>query len=51
MGHEWETWIIIIAQFISWTAITLTLIRGFPVIAESYRLFKYPPPIKKKKKP
>lgn len=48
MNHSWENTILKIAQVFSWTAITLTIIRGFPVLAESYRLFKNPPPIKKK---
>jgi CDP-diacylglycerol--glycerol-3-phosphate 3-phosphatidyltransferase len=47
MGHNWASWVLIIAQITSWLAIALTLLRGFPVIAESYRLFKSPPPMKK----
>ena len=47
MNHPWQFWIIKIAQVFSWTAITLTIIRGFPVLAESYKLFKNPPPVLK----
>jgi CDP-diacylglycerol--glycerol-3-phosphate 3-phosphatidyltransferase len=49
MNHSRASLILIIAQVFSWTAITLTVVRGFPVLAESYRLFKNPPPIKKKR--
>lgn len=48
MNHPWQFWINIIAQVFSWTAISLTIIRGFPVLAESYKLFKNPPPVIKK---
>ncbi len=48
MDHPSQEWVLKTAQIFSWTAITLTVIRGFPVIAESFKLFKNPPPIKKK---
>jgi CDP-diacylglycerol--glycerol-3-phosphate 3-phosphatidyltransferase len=47
LGHDWAGWVHIIALAISWLAITLTILRGMPVLVESYRLFKNPPPIKK----
>jgi len=48
MNHPWDGWVLKTAQVFSWVAITLTVIRGFPVFAESYRLFKNPPPMRKR---
>ena len=39
-------WVHTLALTISWLAISMTILRGLPVIAESYQLFKNPPPIK-----
>jgi CDP-diacylglycerol--glycerol-3-phosphate 3-phosphatidyltransferase len=46
-GHTWHGWVYTIAQILSWLAISMTIIRGLPVLIESYRLFKNPPPIRK----
>ncbi|MFH1632569.1 MAG: CDP-alcohol phosphatidyltransferase family protein [Chloroflexota bacterium] len=40
LNHAWAGWIHIIALIISWLAITMTILRGMPVLIESYRLFK-----------
>lgn len=47
LDHAWAQWIHIIAVILSWLAISMTILRGLPVLAESYRLFKNPPTLKK----
>jgi CDP-diacylglycerol--glycerol-3-phosphate 3-phosphatidyltransferase len=47
MEHPWAGWVHLVAVVISWIVITMNILRGLPVLIESYRLFKNPPPIKK----
>jgi CDP-diacylglycerol--glycerol-3-phosphate 3-phosphatidyltransferase len=47
--HSWAGWIHIIALVLSWLAISMTILRGLPVLIESYKLFKNPPPLIKGK--
>lgn len=47
LDHPWAGWVHIVAIAISWLAITMTILRGLPVIIEGYNLFKNPPPLKK----
>jgi CDP-diacylglycerol--glycerol-3-phosphate 3-phosphatidyltransferase len=46
--HDWTSWTLPTAQTLSWLAVTLTVVRGIPVLAESYWLFKDPPPAQRK---
>ena len=46
-GHPSSRWVHPLALSITWFAISLTVIRGLPVIAEGQRLFKNPPPLQK----
>ena len=39
LSHPWSSWIIIVAQILSWLVISMTILRGLPVLVESYRLF------------
>jgi len=48
LNHSCSSWILVIAQILSWLAISMTIIRGLPVLVESYRLFKDPPPVRNK---
>ena len=43
LEHPWASWVHITAVVISWMAITLTILRGLPVIIEGYSLLKDPP--------
>ena len=43
LQHPWAKWVHITALVISWLTITMTIVRGLPVLIESYRLFKNPP--------
>ncbi len=47
MDHPWSDWMHTGGLVISWLTITMTILRGLPVLAEGYQLFKDPPPIKK----
>jgi CDP-diacylglycerol--glycerol-3-phosphate 3-phosphatidyltransferase len=47
LEHSWAPTVLIIAQILSWIAVTITILRGLPVIIEGYGLFKNPPPAKK----
>ena len=47
LNHSWAGWIHTIALVLSWLAISMTILRGLPVIVEGYNLFKNPPPVKK----
>jgi len=49
LNHSWAGWIHIVALVLSWLAISMTILRGLPVLIESYKLFKNPPPVKKAK--
>jgi phosphatidylglycerophosphate synthase len=46
LDHNWSGWVHIVALTFSWVAISLTIIRGLPVLIESLNLFKNPPPVK-----
>ena len=43
LGHPWANWIHLAALIVSWAAITMTILRGLPVIIEGFALFKEPP--------
>ena len=43
LNHPWANRIHILALVISWIAITMTILRGLPVLIEGYNLFKEPP--------
>ena len=43
LNHPWAKYVYIAAQILSWFAIMNTILRGLPVIIESYPLFKNPP--------
>jgi CDP-diacylglycerol--glycerol-3-phosphate 3-phosphatidyltransferase len=47
MDHNWAGWVHIVALVLSWLAISMTILRGLPVLIESYKLFKNPPRMKK----
>jgi len=47
LEHSLSTFYHVTAQILSWIAITFTILRGLPVLIESYGLFKNPPPLKK----
>ena len=47
LNHPTENIILITAQIFSWSAISLTILRGLPVLIEGYGLFKNPPPLNK----
>jgi phosphatidylglycerophosphate synthase len=47
LEHPWADWAHILALVISWLAITLTILRGLPVIIEGISLLKDPPQAKK----
>jgi phosphatidylglycerophosphate synthase len=49
-GSSWANLAHLIALVLTWSAITMTILRGLPVLVESYRLFKNPPPIGKSNK-
>jgi len=46
-NHPASNYILITAQVLSWLAISLTILRGLPVLIEGYSLFKNPPPLNK----
>ena len=48
LEHSWSGWVHTIALVLSWLAVAMTILRGLPVLVESYRLFKNPPPLKKR---
>ena len=48
LGHAWAGRVHLLALTLVWIAIMLTIIRGLPVLIESYRLFKNPPLLKSK---
>jgi CDP-diacylglycerol--glycerol-3-phosphate 3-phosphatidyltransferase len=43
LEHPWSPWIHIIALSLSWITITMTILRGMPVLIEGFRYFKNPP--------
>jgi hypothetical protein len=43
LDHPWAPTILLIAQVLSYLAVTITILRGLPVIIEGYSLFKNPP--------
>jgi CDP-diacylglycerol--glycerol-3-phosphate 3-phosphatidyltransferase len=43
LSHPWADWVHPVALIISWSAITLTILRGLPVIIEGISLLKDPP--------
>jgi phosphatidylglycerophosphate synthase len=47
LDHSWAGWIHLIGVIIAWLAVSMTILRGLPVIIESYNLFKNPPKVKK----
>ncbi len=47
LEHPWSDWIHTLALIISWLAVTLTILRGLPVIVEGFALLKVPPQSKK----
>ena len=47
LDHPWADWIHMTALIISWLTITMTILRGLPVIIEGISLLKDPPPAKK----
>ncbi|HBY08172.1 MAG TPA: hypothetical protein DEH22_10445 [Chloroflexi bacterium] len=47
LDHPWAGWVHIMALVISWLAITMTILRGLPVIIEGLSLLKDPPLAKK----
>lgn len=47
MQHSWAGWVHIVGVVLAWLSITMTILRGLPVLVESYRLFKEPPQAKK----
>jgi len=47
LEHPWAVGVHVSALIISWIAITLTILRGLPVIIEGYGLMKDPPKSKK----
>jgi CDP-diacylglycerol--glycerol-3-phosphate 3-phosphatidyltransferase len=49
LDHSWAGWTHVLAIILSWLAISMTILRGLPVLVESYKLFKNPPPVKKSK--
>jgi CDP-diacylglycerol--glycerol-3-phosphate 3-phosphatidyltransferase len=49
LDHSWAGWTHVVAIILSWLAISMTILRGLPVLVESYKLFKNPPPVKKSK--
>jgi CDP-diacylglycerol--glycerol-3-phosphate 3-phosphatidyltransferase len=50
LNHPLSPWFFIISQALSWLVVFMTILRGLPVLIESYRLFKDPPPVKPKRK-
>lgn len=47
LDHPWAISVHSVALTITWLVISMTILRGLPVLVESYQLFKNPPPIKK----
>ena len=43
LQHPWSDWVHISSLILAWMAITLTILRGLPVIIEGYSLLKEPP--------
>ena len=48
LAHPWAGWVHVLALVTSWLAITLTILRGLPVIIEGFSLLKDPPLAKKR---
>ena len=46
LEHPWADWVHTTALILSWIAITLTIVRGLPVIIEGFTLLKNPPQAK-----
>lgn len=46
LEHPWAGWVHTTALILSWLAITMTVLRGLPVIIEGYNLLKSPPQTK-----
>jgi hypothetical protein len=46
LEHPWAGWLHILALIISWLAVSLTILRGLPVIIEGFSLLKDPPKAK-----
>jgi CDP-diacylglycerol--glycerol-3-phosphate 3-phosphatidyltransferase len=46
LAHPWADWLHIFALIISWLAVSLTILRGLPVIIEGFSLLKDPPQVK-----
>ena len=47
LEHPWAGALHLISLLVSWAAITMTILRGLPVIIEGYTLFKEPPVARK----
>jgi len=47
LDHPWAGWVHLVAVILAWLSITLTILRGLPVLIEGYQLLKNPPPAKK----
>jgi len=47
LEHPWDGWVHVVARILAWITITLTILRGLPVIIEGYSLLKDPPLAKK----
>ncbi len=43
LEHPWEDWVHTLALIVSWITITITILRGLPVIIEGFNLLKAPP--------
>jgi CDP-diacylglycerol--glycerol-3-phosphate 3-phosphatidyltransferase len=43
LEHPWDGWVHTMARILAWITITLTILRGLPVIIEGYSLLKDPP--------
>jgi hypothetical protein len=46
LEHTWSGWVHIVGLILSWITITITILRGLPVIVEGYNLLKEPPAAK-----
>jgi len=47
LNHPWAGWVHTLALVVSWLAVTMTILRGLPVIIEGLGLLKDPPKAKK----
>jgi phosphatidylglycerophosphate synthase len=46
LEHPWANWMHTLALIVSWITITVTILRGLPVIIEGYSLLREPPKAK-----